>query len=155
MNTCDIKKSAVPSGYLYLGIIANRLDIDDISKMLKLQPTSVRLNTKAGLDHWDCGFEEQELYHFDEMQRNIIDIFRGKEEILKVILRKYNAEITFNFVAYNVIDCVIGINFKREFIAFAHDISATIDIDSYFKIRDFGDIVTMSDEQDLILIKKM
>lgn len=149
------ESSQVPTGYLYLNIVSESLDIDDISAMLELQPTSVMKHTRGGCDHWNYGFPEQELYDFEEMQTKLMAVFQGKEETVRRGAEKYDACINLEFVVYNVIDCLVGTGFDQEFISFAHHIGARIDIDGYFKMTEAGDPATMSAKQDLILIKKL
>lgn len=115
-------------------------DLDKISRDLKLTPTKIRkkeewpvTSIKAGLasDFWEITTELTTSISVDEECKKLINILKGKEEIIKFLCKEYTMEGHFEVVIHMKSNNTPAIYLEKETILFLSNIGADIGFDVY------------------------
>jgi len=91
-----------------------------------------RTSEKYDYSAWEYCFNEEEGYDLDAIEMKIVLMFNDKKHIFNVLKSEYkNVSFTISFVVWISEGSLPGIFLSYNFIKFASDIYAEIDVDQY------------------------
>lgn len=118
-------------------ICAKKLDFVQITKFLRITPTSIRKAEDFPIkdfakDYWNFDIEYEESQDINEQLLKLFDVFKCKVDILNEICQKFNANCGVCVVINVKSDIFPAMRIENYFIEFLSSINATIDFDQYY-----------------------
>jgi len=120
-------------------LIGDKIDFDDITAKLGFSPTTISkkgepckfINKCITEDCWEYSTGNIIEGDAGKLLREVCDLFKAKNKILKFVVKKYKTEIRINVVIYIKNGDIPGLYFEKDIIKFFYDIGAEIDVDMY------------------------
>lgn len=115
-------------------------DLESITNALGLVPTRTRkkqdwpqgtIDAGMACDLWEISIEQETSKSVDAQCKKLMDILRGKEEIIKSLCNRYNMETHFEVVIHMKSTETPAIYLEKESISFLAAINADIGFDVY------------------------